>query len=75
MGPFHWIDGITGVKKWDLVLACQSCNSSRGIKKLNDWFASSYCIDKNINEKTVAKPVKEYLLRLKKRRVNNSHAN
>jgi len=25
------------------------------------WFKTPYCIAKNINEKTVAKPVREYL--------------
>jgi hypothetical protein len=68
VGPFHWIDGVTGVKKRDLVIACQSCNSSRGVKKLKDWFRSQYCIERNINEKTVTKPIKEYLLRLKRPR-------
>lgn len=44
-----------------VAICCGSCNSSRGIKKLTDWFKSPYCIDKNINEKTVAKPVREYI--------------
>jgi hypothetical protein len=34
-----------------------------GKKKLQDWFKTPYCIAKNINEKTVAKPVKDYLKR------------
>lgn len=40
---------------------CGSCNYSRGDKALPEWFKSSYCTRKNINEKTVAKPVRDYL--------------
>ncbi|MFH1376262.1 MAG: hypothetical protein ABIH25_01370 [Candidatus Woesearchaeota archaeon] len=59
-GPFYWKDGM---KIQDITICCGSCNSSRGIKKLSDWFRTKYCITKNINEKTVAAPVKEYLKR------------
>ena len=48
-------------KKHNIAICCRSCNSSRGEKKLMDWFKSLYCIERNINEKTVAKPVKEYI--------------
>ena len=61
-GPFYWNDGLQ-IK--DIVICCGSCNSSRGINKLLGWFKSKYCIDKNINENTVAPPVKEYLSRRK----------
>jgi len=44
-----------------VVICCGSCNSSRGNKKLLDWFKMSYCKERNINEKTVAKSVKEYI--------------
>jgi len=52
-----------GLKKEGLVICCWSCNSSRGIKKLRKWFEKPYCTDpkRNINEKTVAKVVKEYI--------------
>jgi hypothetical protein len=56
-GPFYWRDRL---RAHDVVLCCGSCNSSRGKKKLTDWFATAYCIDKNINAKTVAAPVRSY---------------
>ena len=62
-GPFYWDDGL---RAEHIVICCGSCNSSRGIKKLRHWFTSSYCIERNINEKTVALPVRKYL-RLKLR--------
>jgi hypothetical protein len=61
-GPFYWSKGL---KRIDIVLCCGSCNSSRGIKKLKDWFKTEYCIKRNINEKTIAQPVKDYLKRKK----------
>ena len=59
-GPFHWEDGLQAE---DIVLCCGRCNSSRGVKELSQWFASTYCIERNINAKTVAEPVKEYIRR------------
>ena len=61
-GPFYWNDGL---QIEDIVICCGSCNSSRGIMKLHDWFKTKYCVEKNINEDTVSKPVKEYLNRKK----------
>jgi len=52
-GPFD--------KKWNLAICCRGCNSSRGNMDLLDWFEMAYCIEKNINEKTVAKRVKQYI--------------
>jgi hypothetical protein len=57
-GPFYWKDGL---KEEDVAICCTSCNSSRGIKLLPDWFKSSYCIARNLSDKTVAAPVKRYL--------------
>ena len=57
-GPFD--------KKYSLAICCRRCNSSRRDKSLSDWFKREYCLKNKINEKTVAKPVKEFL-RLKKR--------
>jgi hypothetical protein len=59
-GPFYWKKGL---QIEDIVICCGKCNSSRGIKKLQDWFKTKYCIDKNINENSVADPVKDYLKR------------
>ena len=44
-----------------VAICCGSCNSSRGTKKLLDWFKSAYCLEKDINKETVAKPVVEYI--------------
>jgi hypothetical protein len=60
--PFYWKEGLQ-IK--DIAICCGGCNSSRGAKKLSDWFKTEYCIARNINEKTVAEPVKEYLNRKK----------
>jgi len=62
--PFYWKDGLQ-IK--NVAICCGCCNSSRGAKRLLDWFKTKYCIDNNINENTVASPVKEYLKRKKKR--------
>ena len=40
---------------------CGQCNSSRNNKTLAAWFRSGYCVEKNINERTVAQPVKDYI--------------
>ncbi|MDO8512412.1 MAG: hypothetical protein Q7S57_04010 [bacterium] len=50
-----------------VVICCGSCNSSRGQKILRDWFDSDYCKEKNINEKTVAQPVRDFLALSKSR--------
>ena len=58
--PFHWSDEM---QENNIVMCCGSCNSSRGAKQLANWFNSSYCLARNINENTVAEPVKNYLQR------------
>jgi hypothetical protein len=64
-GPFYWEDGL---QIEDIAICCGSCNSRRGVMKLSDWFRTEYCMDKDINENTVADPVKNYLKRKKERR-------
>ena len=66
-GPFYWRDGLQAS---DIVMCCGSCNSSRGVKTLTEWFGTMYCIDRNINERTVAAPVRSYLRRYKARNRN-----
>jgi hypothetical protein len=63
-GPFYWPE----LQEKDIVFCCGSCNSSRGVKKLTDWFATPYCRDRNINAKTVAAIVRSYLRRQKNRK-------
>jgi len=57
-GPFYWSDGL---QEEHLVIVCAQCNSSRGTKRLADWFASPYCLAKRITARTVASQVREYL--------------
>lgn len=56
--PFHWSDGL---RENGIAMCCGSCNSSRGAKKLTDWFKSRYCLDRSINAETVAELVKKFL--------------
>ena len=60
---FEHIDNDGLPTKENIMMCCTACNSSKGVKKLSDWLNTPYCKQKNINEKTVAKPVKEYLTR------------
>jgi len=59
------IEHLNHLPPWDnpftVAICCGSCNSSRGNKKLLDWFEILYCIEKNINYNTVAQPVKDYI--------------
>lgn len=54
------------VEKWNIVLCCRSCNSSKGVKNLIDWLNSPYCLNKNINTKTVANIIKKYIVEKRK---------
>jgi hypothetical protein len=60
------IEHLNYVPPWNnpmtVTICCWSCNSSRGNKKIRDWFKTTYCVDKNINEKTVSKPVQKYII-------------
>ena len=69
------IEYLNFLPLWDnpstVAICCQNCNSSRGKKKLLDWFKTPYCIKKNINENTVAKSVKTYLRLIKNSKMEN----
>jgi hypothetical protein len=65
--PYYWNDGLLAQ---DIVICCGACNSSRGAKTLAEWFKTRYCIDRNINENTVAAPVRSYLQRQQKKQNN-----
>lgn len=58
-------DGPLG-KKYDVAICCRGCNSSKGTKKLLAWFETPYCRKRLINEKTVGKPAKEYVRRVRR---------
>ena len=57
-GPFRWSKGL---KERHLVIVCGRCNSSRGIKRLAEWFTSAYCSSHRIGPTTVAERVRQYL--------------
>lgn len=50
----------------NIAMCCASCNSSKGVKKLLDWFNSSYCRERNIGEKTVASIIQKYIKNISK---------
>lgn len=56
-GPFYWPD----LEEKHIVMACNSCNASRGQKRLRDWFETPYCQDRGIGPQTVNKVVQDYL--------------
>jgi len=62
-GPFYWKDGL---KEEDLGICCWSCNSSRGTKPLSYWFKERYCVDRSINENTVAEPIRAFIRKIKR---------
>ena len=47
-----------------VVFCCWGCNSSRGALTHAAWFATRYCLTRNINLSTVAEPVRAYLCSL-----------
>jgi len=59
------IEHLNHLPPWNnpntVAICCGSCNSSRGKKRLLDWFSASYCIEKNINFSTVASCVRDYI--------------
>ncbi len=60
-GPFYVSDGL---RMEDVVICCCACNASRGTRRVLDWFKTKYCVSRNINEVTVAEPVRKYLREL-----------
>jgi len=64
-GDWATIEHLNCLPPWNnpntIAICCGSCNSSRGDKKLSDWFKSAYCIERNIKKETVAESVQEYI--------------
>lgn len=58
---------VYAAKEDGVGICCGSCNSSRSDSGLSKWFKTQYCIDRNINEKTVAEPVKKFITNNKKK--------
>ena len=55
----RWND--RSIMEVNVALCCHSCNCSKGAKLLREWLASPYCIQRHINEETVADPVRRFL--------------
>jgi hypothetical protein len=62
---WYTIEHLNYLPPWNnpttVAICCWSCNSSRGNKKLIDWFKTAYCVSKNINEETVTEIVRKYI--------------
>jgi len=64
------IEHLNHLPPWNnastVAIACMSCNASRSNYKISDWFKTQYCLSKNINEDTVAEPVRQYIQNIEK---------
>ena len=62
---WYTIEHLNYLPPWNnpatVTICCWGCNSSRGAKKIVDWFKSTYCISRGITEKTVSQEVKNYI--------------
>ena len=59
----HIVNDARIVTRENIVRCCTSCNASKGAKELEAWLQSSYCKRKGVNRETVAKVVRDALLR------------
>jgi hypothetical protein len=48
----------------NIARCCRACNASKGSKLLVDWLKSKYCIQKGINENTLARVAKNYVSKI-----------
>lgn len=59
------IEHLNHLPPWDnietVAYCCGSCNSSRRDLPILEWFGTTYCLTRGINEHTVAAPVQKYL--------------
>jgi len=49
----------------NIAICCGSCNASKGIKQLEEWLNSKYCIDRGITIDNVAVVVKKQIEKIK----------
>src|SRR3989344_2512133 len=61
---FEHIDNDGLPTKDNIAMCCAACNSSKGVKKLQNWPGSDYCKIRNINHKTVADIIQGYIAKL-----------
>lgn len=58
---FEHIDNNGEPTAKNIAMCCNSCNASKGTKKLANWLQADYCKEKNINKKTVAPIIKKFI--------------
>lgn len=49
------------INRENIARCCFSCNSSKGTKKLSDWFESDYCKKRGITKNTIAEVARKAL--------------
>lgn len=57
----HIINDARIITRENIALCCSACNSSKGQKPLAVWLQSTYCVERGVNENTVAQIVKDAL--------------
>ncbi len=57
---FEHIDNDGPPSEENIAMCCASCNASKGVKKLLNWFDSPYCKKKNISKETVANIIQKH---------------
>jgi len=62
---WYTIEHLNYMPPWNnpatVVICCWSCNSSRGNKKIVNWFSTEYCRSRNIGIETVSITVEDYI--------------
>lgn len=68
---WYSIEHLNYLPPWNnpatVVICCWSCNSSRGNKKIRDWLATTYCLERKIDVETVSEVVRKYILEVEDR--------
>jgi hypothetical protein len=58
----HIVNHARIITRENISLCCRSCNSSKGVKRLEAWLESGYCRTRGISRETVAEVVKKALM-------------
>ncbi|MEK7073155.1 MAG: HNH endonuclease [Patescibacteria group bacterium] len=58
---FEHIDNDGPPSEENIAMCCASCNASKGVKKILDWFDSPFCKEKHIGKETVADVIRKYI--------------
>ena len=59
----HVVNDIKITSLKNIVRCCVVCNASKSAKTLGEWFKTNYCINKKINENSVAEIIKNHILK------------